>query len=259
MKRNSKFLLYGIGAVVVIVLLGLLFKAIGGNEDNKQIKKNNKNQTKAEATMQNAEANHIAMGYEGVILGINVVQAASSPYNAIGTSGEEVLVGQRMTEREIDTLENVGDQVKESVDNIDEQSWKLAERTKMSDGDYETLLAIVEAEAGGEDIDGRMLVANVILNRVNYADAFPTNITDVVWERAGGAAQFSPTRDGRIGRVTISDTTREAVNRVIDGEDISQGALFFMGKATAEEHNQKWFNGNLKFLFEHGVHSFYTY
>lgn len=44
--------------------------------------------------------------------------------------------------------------------------------TIMSDEDYDTLLRIVEAEAGTEDIKGRVLVANVIMNRVKNAN-FP--------------------------------------------------------------------------------------
>ena len=247
MKKYSKLGIIGVATLVVI--LGSVFIINAVRSNSKKPKPNANNVT----------ATEIATGYAGVVEAINVVQAASSPYNALGTNVEDVLVGQRVTERDIDIVEDVGSQVKESVDDMDEETWKIAGRTKMSDGDYETLLAIVEAESGGEDVEGRMMVANVILNRVNYQEAFPSNITDVVWERVGGAAQFSPTMDGRIGRVSISDTTREAVNRVIDGEDLSQGALFFMAKAQAEEHNQKWFNGTLKFLFEHGVHSFYTY
>ena len=257
MRRYLRLAPYVAGGFVAIVVLILVVSAAGG-KDNKS-KTANENQTQVITETPVNASEQIATGYEGVILAINIIEAASSPYNALGTGVEDVLVGQRMTEREIGALGNVGNEVKETVDDIDEQSWKLADKTKMSDGDYETLLAIVEAESGGEDIKGRIMVANVILNRLNYDKAFPTNVTDVVWERVGGAAQFSPTLDGRIHKVKISDTTREAVNRAIDGEDLSQGALFFMAKATAEEHNKRWFNGNLKFLFEHGVHSFYTY
>jgi N-acetylmuramoyl-L-alanine amidase len=128
----------------------------------------------------------------------------------------------------------------------------------MSDEDYETLLSIVEAESGGEDVKGRILVANVILNRVE-SDLFPENVTDVVWQTIGGSPQFSPTADGRIHTVEISDVTREAVNRAIDGEDYSEGALFFLEKETSAEKNVDWFDENLNFLFQHGVHSFYKY
>ena len=127
----------------------------------------------------------------------------------------------------------------------------------MSDKDYENLLAIVEAEAGGEDLEGRIMVTNVILNRV-VSDEFPENITDVIWERSGGSPQFSPTADGRIYTVTVSDTTREAVNRAIDGEDLSQGALYFIAKNQSEQDNIEWFEENLTFLFEHGGHCFYV-
>ena len=42
----------------------------------------------------------------------------------------------------------------------------LEEEEYISIEDYENLLRIVEAEAGGEDETGKLLVANVVLNRV---------------------------------------------------------------------------------------------
>mgnify|MGYP002610956818 CR=1 FL=1 len=56
----------------------------------------------------------------------------------------------------------------------------------MSDEDYDTLLRIVEAEAGSEDIKGRVLVANVIMNRVKSED-FPNTVTEVVWDNSDGS------------------------------------------------------------------------
>ena len=132
------------------------------------------------------------------------------------------------------------------------------EQLPMSDEDYNTLLKIVEAEAGGEDMKGKILVANVIFNRVK-SPQFPSTVTDVVWENVAGSPQFSPTADGRIYTVTVSEETREAVNRAIDGEDYSQGALFFVEEAYADKGNVAWFKKDLKFLFIYGVHDFYTY
>ena len=128
----------------------------------------------------------------------------------------------------------------------------------MSDSDYDTLLRIVEAEAGGEDIKGRVLVANVIMNRVE-SDEFPDTVTDVVWEYDCGVPQFSPTYDGRINEVTVSDETREAVKQALEGVDYSQGALFFVQKDAADKKNVAWFDKELKKLFKYGVHDFYTY
>ncbi|MGI6010819.1 MAG: cell wall hydrolase [Ruminococcus sp.] len=204
------------------------------------------------------ETPSLPAGFMGVIEGVEAAKASNSEYHPIGTNVEEVLVGQRTAKREEVSQFDAGKLIEESVNTIDDQSWELVEKTKISDKDYETLLAIVEAEAGGEDIKGRILVANVIFNRVN-SDQFPDTVTEVVWDQSGGSPQFSPTADGRINTVTVSETTREAVNRAIDGEDYSQGALFFIERQYAEDKNVKWFDSNLTFLFQHGVHCFYTY
>ena len=96
----------------------------------------------------------------------------------------------------------------------------------LEDQEYQVLLKIVEAEAGCEDTEGRMLVANVVMNRVRNG-YFPNTVTEVVYQRQDGTAQFSPVSDGRIDTVNVSQGTIDAVARVMTGEDISQGALFF--------------------------------
>ena len=53
----------------------------------------------------------------------------------------------------------------------------------ISGKDREIMYRIVEAEAGGENINGRMLVANVILNRC-LNDSFPDTVKDVVFEKS---------------------------------------------------------------------------
>ena len=104
---------------------------------------------------------------------------------------------------------------------------------------------IVEAEAGSEDMKGRILVANVIMNRVKHEE-FPDTITEVIWEYRDGVPQFSPTYDGRISEVTVSDETKEAVKQALEGVDYSEGALFFIQKSAAETHNINWFEKDLK-------------
>ncbi len=104
--------------------------------------------------------------------------------------------------------------------------YEVLEQTKkyqLSEQDYDALLRIVEAEAGGEDEDGKLLVANVVLNRVNN-ESFPDTVTEVVMQKEQGVAQFSPTVDGRFQNVKVSQETYEAVERALYGEDISQGA-----------------------------------
>lgn len=200
----------------------------------------------------------IVYGLESVIQGVLLSQDTETQINKIGTSFELVLVGQRAETREIQAHLDFIVPDTEEIEEIRNRSIVYSEsQLIMSDEDYANLLKIVEAEAGGEDLKGKILVANVIFNRIKSPD-FPSNVTDVVWERSGGSAQFSPVADGRIYTVTVSKETKEAVNRAIDGEDYSHGALYFMEERYADEENVKWFKDELKFLFRHGVHDFYT-
>ena len=126
-------------------------------------------------------------------------------------------------------------------------------RFAITEEDYQVLLKIVEAESGGEDIKGRMLVANVILNRLEVGFGGDT-ITEVVFDEG----QFSPVTSGKIFRMVPSETTIEAVERVLDGEDYSKGALYFMCRELASKKGIRWFEKNLEFLFKHGCHEFYV-
>lgn len=138
--------------------------------------------------------------------------------------------------------------------------YELLEQPKLvyelSEEELEVLLRIVEAEAGSEDEDGRLLVANVVLNRVNN-EAFPSTVTDVVFQRSKGVTQFSPVASGRYYTVEISEETIAAVGRALMGEDISQGALYFASRKHADSNKMRWFDTKLTFLFEHGGHEFF--
>lgn len=131
-----------------------------------------------------------------------------------------------------------------------------AERMKISMEDYEVLLKIVEAEAGGEDEEGKLLVANVILNRVEDPK-FPDTVKEVVFQKENGTTQFSPVSDGSYYNVTVSEQTRSAVERALCGEDISQGALYFAARKIADPERMKWFDENLELLFSYGGHEFF--
>ena len=202
----------------------------------------------------------VPTGIAGVVSGVTDTPSSGSTVTRIGSSCEQVIVGQRVRKVNNTAADlNVSSSMENKVNELDARSITLAENpTLMSDEDYDTLLRIVEAEAGSEDIKGRVLVANVIMNRVKSED-FPNTVTEVVWDNSDGVPQFSPTYDGRINEVAVSDETREAVKQALKGADYSEGALFFIQKSAAEEHNVKWFEKDLKRLFKYGVHEFYTY
>ena len=124
--------------------------------------------------------------------------------------------------------------------------------TGYSESDYNVLLRIVQAEAGNCDIEGRVMVANVILNRVED-DAFPNTITKVVYQKH----QFSPVGNGSIKRCKVTTETVEAVERALSGEDLTDGALYFMNRRASSRKNASWFDRHLEFLFKHGNHEFF--
>lgn len=123
----------------------------------------------------------------------------------------------------------------------------------LEEQEYQVLLRIVEAEAGGEDTAGKMLVANVVMNRVR-SSKFPNTVTEVVYQTHNGKAQFSPTEDGRMDRVRVSDDTVAAVARVMNGEDASAGATFFK----SVHSKSGWHDRALTRVLEHGNHIFYA-
>ncbi|MCI8974870.1 MAG: cell wall hydrolase [Lachnospiraceae bacterium] len=128
---------------------------------------------------------------------------------------------------------------------------------EVSEKDLDTLMRIVEAEAGGEDRTGKLLVANVVINRVRNKK-FPNNVTDVVYQKVQNVTQFSPVSNGRIDEVSISEETKEVVYSALRGEDISGGALFFMARKYAVPENVAWFDSQLTYLFSYGGHDFYA-
>jgi|GEM_PF-2704656 len=152
--------------------------------------------------------------------------------------------------------------VREAVQSAEEVGYDgvqtISDNRRMSYNDYLTLLQIVEAEATGGDETSKLLIANVVLNRVED-DHFPDTVYEVVWQRLNGHAQFSPTQDGRMGTLAISETAQNAVKRALEGEDNSQGALFFIAKSSAAQVNIEWFDTNLVYLFSYGGHDFYRF
>lgn len=174
--------------------------------------------------------------------------AASEPQD-IADAGAEASEPQDITD--------AGAAVPESQDNADAGVQTIGQAVAVSAEDYEALLRIVQAEAGNEDTKGKILVANVVLNRV--ADArFPNTVYEVVFQRADGRAQFSPVASGSYYKVVVSDDTREAVDRALAGEDYSEGALFFAARRYAGSSQMRWFDECLTKLFSYGGHEFFT-
>lgn len=186
---------------------------------------------KAKAAMQQAEAERMA-------------EAESSKVVEAGKAEEKT-----------DEVKQNGPGIKSEAsgdESQEEHARQASVGIRYSQQDYEVLQRIVEAEAGICDTKGRILVANVVINRVKSSE-FPDTITGVVYQKS----QFSPVRDGSLNSCTVSPETVEAVDRALAGEDYSQGALYFMNRRRSRSKSVSWFDNSLTYLFQHDRHEFF--
>lgn len=200
--------------------------------------------------------------YRGVALVLGgILMTGFTSYNSCSVGALKVYAAEDALTEELETA--FQEDVQTGEENVEtetpeEETAAEPEETAVScfgleEQEYQILLRIVEAEAGGEDTTGKMLVANVVMNRVR-SGYFPNTVSEVVYQRSEGKAQFSPTVDGRIDRVCVSQDTMEAVARVLSGEDISAGALYFK----SVHSSSSWFDQSLNRVLEHGNHIFYV-
>ena len=121
-------------------------------------------------------------------------------------------------------------------------------------GELYWLSRIICAESGAESMSGQIAVGNVILNRVESSQ-YPDTVEGVVFDTKYGV-QFQPVSNGRINSVKVTAETIRCVDRALDGEDYSNGALYFMNRK-ASGRKAGWFDSRLTYLFAHGGHEFF--
>lgn len=109
-------------------------------------------------------------------------------------------------------------------------------RKSVSDEEFDLLVRLVHAEAGGESYIGKVAVAASVLNRVD-SPHYPNTIKDVVYQVIGDSGyQYTPVANGRINRPGDAESAR-AVEAALAGWDPTGGATgFYNPKAT----NDRW-------------------
>lgn len=102
--------------------------------------------------------------------------------------------------------------------------------------DLELLATIIYCEAGNQSYEGKVAVANVVLNRVNSA-VFPDSVEAVI--RASG--QFSPVSSGKFDRMLnsgrVPDSCYEAAQDAMNGISFVGNALYFKNPTIAGYHS----------------------
>ncbi len=113
------------------------------------------------------------------------------------------------------------------------------------------LSRIINAEAGGEPLQGKIAVGNVILNRVRSAQ-FPNTIYSVIFDKRFGV-QFSPTANGAIYKTPNAESII-AAKMCIEGYSLSTDVLYFFNPKTSPTN---WISQNRQVAFKVGNHAFY--
>lgn len=123
--------------------------------------------------------------------------------------------------------------------------WKIIKLTN----DYEDLCKMVEAEATSEGYEGKLAVAEVVLNRIKDG-RFEKTISKVIFE----PGQFDSVDDGRMKAAIVTNETRMAVDEALRGQKYD--AIFFLNPDDSGPVSKEWVR-RLEFVATIGKHDFY--
>lgn len=121
-----------------------------------------------------------------------------------------------------------------------------------SDKDLYWLSRIVDAEAQAEPYEGKLAVANVIINRKNSPD-FPNTIKEVIFQKANGYFQFSPVSNGTIYNTPLDDSIK-ASKEALEGHNNIGNSLFFLNPKKSVSF---WITATRKYYDTISQHDFY--
>lgn len=126
---------------------------------------------------------------------------------------------------------------------------------EMTSKDLDNLYRLVQSEVGFMDEKSKLLVASVVLNRVNHPK-FPSTVSGVVLQKIGNVYQFSPVAPGkRFWTCSVSQETKAAVDKTLRNGDYSKGALYFVAKRYTTKGG--WFDKHLAWLSHHEGQDYY--
>lgn len=113
------------------------------------------------------------------------------------------------------------------------------------------LASLIRAEAEGEPFAGQVAVGATVLNRVK-SPAYPDTVHEVIYQVDGGYWQYEVVQNGRIS-IPPDETSLEAADRAINGEDPSLGAIGFYNPAKTTN----WWVLSRPVTIRIGNHAFY--
>mgnify|MGYP006298714281 CR=1 FL=1 len=150
--------------------------------------------------------------------------------NAVDLNGDQLLTGLGIAFVlyvlfESTDNDNLGGEEIKTPNFDDEQNYDIS----INSMNVDLLARAIYAEARGESFEGQVAVGAVIVNRME-SPKFPNTIEKVLYQ----PNQFKCVENGRINQ-TPNQNAYKAARRAIEGEDPSQGALFFFNPETSED------------------------
>lgn len=153
----------------------------------------------------------------------------------------------------------------EMIEGLQQQINQLEAENKSLEGVQQTIISnvgyipneyerkllerLVECEAGGESMQGKIAVVNVVLNRIK-SDDFPNSISKVIYQKN----QFEPVVTGIIDSKTPSQDSIEAVKRAFLGERVVDLDIVNFWASWLDRSNDLW--NHIDIVTTIGVHHF---
>lgn len=120
-----------------------------------------------------------------------------------------------------------------------------------SDEDLYWMSRIICAESCDEPYIGKLLVGDVVMNRV-ASTAFPNTVKDVIFDKKY-SVQFTPVSNGTVYKTPCTDC-ETAAKAVLSGAVRSNAAMYFVN---TEKVPVSWVSENRPMLFKYGGHTFF--
>lgn len=153
----------------------------------------------------------------------------------------------------------------EMIESLHQQMNQLEAENKSLEGVQQTIISsvgyfpstserqllerLVECEAGAESLEGKIAVANVVLNRIK-SNEFPDSISGVIYQKN----QFEPVVVGIIDNKQASQESIEAVKRAFLGEKVVASDIVNFWASWLDSDNEIW--NHVEIVTTIGVHHF---
>ena len=123
--------------------------------------------------------------------------------------------------------------------------------TVFTEEEIEAFAKLVEAEATGGSFSEKANVSSVIINRLESED-YPDTLLEVIYQKSGKVAQFSPTIDGRLNKAEPNQDTYDALEYTWLFGSTAYDCIGF------DNCQNSWNGNNLELVFTDDIgHSFY--